>query len=99
MRTKEVRMVRTVALGCLLAAMPHVLAAQTITPIIHPGVQIEAAGKVIQIDPWSLGDPTRAKPAYLILITDDPIHHLDPNAIAKVRKPGTTVLLPPASLS
>jgi L-ascorbate metabolism protein UlaG (beta-lactamase superfamily) len=88
-----------VALGCLLAAMPHALAAQTITPLIHSSVQIEAAGTVIQVDPWSLGDLTGAKPAELILITDDPIHHLDPKAIAKLRKPGTTVLLPAASLS
>jgi L-ascorbate metabolism protein UlaG (beta-lactamase superfamily) len=92
-------MVRTLALACLFAAMPHALAAQTITPIIHSSVQIEAAGQVIQIDPWSLGDLTRAKPADLVLITDDPIHHLDPNAIAKLRKPGTTVFLPTASLS
>ena len=33
-----------------------------ITPLIHSSVQIEHAGKVIQVDPWSLGDLSRAKP-------------------------------------
>ena len=34
-----------------------------ITPFFHSSVQIEHAGKVIQVDPWSLGDLSRAKPA------------------------------------
>src|SRR6185503_3185284 len=42
-----------------------------ITPFFHSSVQIEHAGKVIQVDPWSLGDLSRAKPADLILVTDD----------------------------
>ena len=63
----------------------------------HSSVQIEDAGKVIQIDPWSLGDLSKAKPADLVLITDDPVHHLDPKAIAQVRKPGAPVLVPAAS--
>jgi len=33
----------------------------------------------------------------LILVTDDPIHHLDPKAIAQLRKPGAPVLVPTAS--
>ena len=64
-----------------------------ITPLIHASVQIEHAGKVIQVDPWSLGDLTRAKPADLILITDDPVHHLDPRAIQQLRKPGAPVVI------
>ena len=80
-----------------LALMPIASAAQTITPIIHSSVQIEGAGKVIQVDPWSLGDLTKAKPADLVLVTDDPVHHLDPKAIAQVRKPGAPVLVPTAS--
>lgn len=60
-------------------------------------MQIESDGRVIQVDPWSTGDLTRALPADLILITDDPVHHLDPVAIRKLRKPGAPVLLPPAS--
>jgi L-ascorbate metabolism protein UlaG (beta-lactamase superfamily) len=69
----------------------------TITPLLHSSVQLEGDGKVVQIDPWSRADLSRAKPADLILITDDPIHHLDPKAIAQLRKPGAAVLLPAAS--
>jgi L-ascorbate metabolism protein UlaG (beta-lactamase superfamily) len=69
----------------------------TITPLLHSSVQLEADGKVVQVDPWSRADLSRAKPADLILITDDPIHHLDPKAIAQLRKPGAAVLLPAAS--
>jgi len=65
-----------------------------ITPILHSSVQIEHAGKVIQVDPWSVGDLSRAKPADLILITDDPVHHLDVKAIQQLRKPGAPVVIP-----
>ncbi len=64
-----------------------------ITTFIHSSIQIEHAGKVIQIDPWSLADLSRAKPADLILITDDVGHHLDVKAIARVRKPGAPVVI------
>ena len=64
-----------------------------ITPILHSSVQIEHAGTVVHIDPWSAGDLSEAKPADLILVTDDPGHHLDPEAIAQLRKPGATVVL------
>ena len=69
----------------------------TITPLLHASVQLEYAGKVVQIDPWGDADLARAKPADLILVTDDPIHHLDPKAIAKLRKPGAPVVVPTAS--
>jgi L-ascorbate metabolism protein UlaG (beta-lactamase superfamily) len=64
-----------------------------ITPIIHSSLQIEHAGKVIQVDPWSAGDLSNAKPADLILITDDVGHHLDVKAIARLRKPGAPVII------
>ena len=64
-----------------------------ITPIIHASVQLEHAGKVIQIDPWSAGDLSRAKPADLILVTDDVGHHLDVKAIQRLRKPGAPVVI------
>src|SRR5688500_13541350 len=64
-----------------------------ITPLIHSSVQIEHAGKVIQVDPWSAGDLSRAKPADLILISDDVGHHLDVKAIEKLRKPGAPVVI------
>jgi len=74
-------------------------AAVVVTPLVHASVQLEYAGKVIQVDPWSQADLARAKPADLILITDDPIHHLDPKAIAQLRKPGAPVIVPAASQS
>jgi L-ascorbate metabolism protein UlaG (beta-lactamase superfamily) len=66
----------------------------TITPLIHSSIQIEHAGKVIQIDPWSALDLARYKKADLILITDDPVHHLDVKAIAALRKPNAPVIIP-----
>ena len=63
------------------------------TPIIHASVQVEHAGTVIHVDPWSAGDLSHALPADLILVTDDPGHHLDPEAIARLRKPGAPVVL------
>ena len=64
-----------------------------ITPIIHSSVQIEHGGKVIHVDPWSAGDLTGAKPADLILVTDDVGHHLDVKAIQRLRKPGAPVVI------
>jgi L-ascorbate metabolism protein UlaG (beta-lactamase superfamily) len=64
-----------------------------ITPIVHASVQLEYAGKVIQVDPWSAGDLSRYKPADLILITDDVGHHLDVKAIERLRKPGAPVVI------
>lgn len=64
-----------------------------ITPLVHSSVQIEHAGKVIQVDPWSLGDLSAAKRADLILVTDDVAHHLDVKAIARLRKPGAPVVI------
>jgi L-ascorbate metabolism protein UlaG (beta-lactamase superfamily) len=69
-----------------------------ITPLIHASVQIEHAGRVIQVDPWSVGDLSQAKPADVILITDDVGHHLDVKAIAKLRKPGAPVVMPASGL-
>ena len=64
-----------------------------ITPFIHSSLQIEHAGKVIQIDPWSKGGLARMKPADLIVITDDVGHHLDAAAIKTLRKPGAPVVI------
>ena len=65
----------------------------TITPFTHSDIQLEYGGKVIHIDPWSVSDLSKAKPADLILITDDVGHHLDPKAIARVRKPGAPIVI------
>ena len=64
-----------------------------IKPILHSSVQIEHGGTVVHIDPWTAGDLAPAKPADLILVTDDPGHHLDPAAIKQLRKPGAPVVM------
>ncbi len=95
-------MARPVWLGLGLAACAAAVSAAqpgttvgdiTITTFIHSSVQLEHAGRVIQVDPWSLADLTRAKPADLILVTDDVGHHLDVKAIARLRKPGAPVVI------
>ena len=68
-----------------------------ITPMLHASVQVEHNGTVVQVDPWSAGDLSEAKPADLILVTDDPAHHLDPEAIARLRKPGAPVVVTAAA--
>lgn len=65
-----------------------------ITPFYGAGTQVEFGGIVIHVDPWGRGDYTNAKPADLILITDTPGDHLDPDLIARLRKPGAPVVLP-----
>lgn len=64
-----------------------------ITTFTHSDIQIEFRGKVVHVDPWSVSDLSKAKPADLILITDDVAHHLDVKAIDRVRKPGTPVVV------
>ena len=65
----------------------------TITTFTHSDIQFEYRGKVVHVDPWSVSDLSKAKPADLILITDDVNHHLDPKAIAQIRKPGAPVVI------
>jgi len=64
-----------------------------ITPFVGASVQIEYEGTVIHVDPWSRGDYSNAKPADLILVTDTPGDHFDPDLIAELRKPGAPVVL------
>lgn len=68
-----------------------------ITPLLHSSVQIEHAGTVVHVDPWTAADLSSARPADLILVTDDPGHHLDPAAIEQLRKPGAPVVLTAAA--
>jgi L-ascorbate metabolism protein UlaG (beta-lactamase superfamily) len=88
--------VAVLATGLALAAdrFPASGGSIEITPIVHASVQIEYAGKVVLVDPWSVGDLSRARPADLILISDDVGHHLDLKAIRKLRKPGAPVVIP-----
>ncbi|MGE0450499.1 MAG: MBL fold metallo-hydrolase [Vicinamibacterales bacterium] len=62
-------------------------------PHQHASVQVEHAGRVIQVDP-AQGDLSKAKPADLVLITDIHPDHLSPENLAKVRKSGAPVVMP-----
>ena len=65
----------------------------TVTAIMHGSVQIEHAGKVIQINP-AMGDLKKAKDADLILVTDVHEDHMSLGGIADVRKTGAPVVVP-----
>jgi L-ascorbate metabolism protein UlaG (beta-lactamase superfamily) len=65
-----------------------------VRPFAGAGVQIEYLGLVIHVDPWSRGDYSTAEPADLILVTDVPADHLDPDLIRTLSTPGTTVIVP-----
>lgn len=85
-------------ISCLILLLSCGLAADRIgdieiTTFTHSHIQFEYAGKVIHVDPWSVSDLSKAKPADLILITDDVGHHLDARAIARVRKPNAPVVI------
>lgn len=67
-----------------------------ITALGHASVQIEHGGKVIIVDPvTNQADLSQAKPADLILVTDIHSDHLDPGAIARLRKAQAPVVIPP----
>jgi L-ascorbate metabolism protein UlaG (beta-lactamase superfamily) len=75
-----------------------------ITPIQHGSLAIEAGGQVIEVDPAVSGfgavppDFSKVPKADLVLITDIHEDHLDKANLAKVRKPGATVIIPSAAL-
>jgi L-ascorbate metabolism protein UlaG (beta-lactamase superfamily) len=81
-------------LGCALTPASNAQSELRITPFTGASVQLEYRDLVIHVDPWSSGDYSRAKPADLILVTDTPTDHLDPDLISRLRKPGAPVILP-----
>ena len=74
-------------------SVPGAAGSIEITTLLHAGVQLEYRGTVVQVDPWDRLRLPDAKPADLILISDDPGHHLDVDAIERLRKPGASVVL------
>src|ERR1700759_1460662 len=68
-----------------------------VTAITHASFQLEYGDKVVHVDPTGAGDYSAAKQADLVLVTDIHEDHLDPAAIAKVRKAGAPVVAPKAA--
>jgi len=67
-----------------------------ITPVYHASLEIEAAGKVIIIDPAKPANFAGLPQADLILITDIHGDHLDPDLIKAESKADTTIIAPAA---
>ncbi len=89
-----------VALTAVFAAGPDVIQTSAgdvkITPISHGSVMLEIEGRAWHIDPWSKGDYSSLPKADVILITDIHGDHMDPKAIAAIRKSSTTIVAPAA---
>jgi len=68
----------------------------TITFVGHATLVIAWGPLVVHVDPvGEYADFTKLPKADLVLVTHDHFDHLDPAAIAAVRKPGTEILLTP----
>jgi L-ascorbate metabolism protein UlaG (beta-lactamase superfamily) len=91
------------ALGVALAQQTNALPSDVeptsngdvrITPIHHASVMLEWRGKVIDVDPVGSAYYEGLPKADLILITHDHGDHMDPKAIATIRKPSTLFVVP-----
>jgi L-ascorbate metabolism protein UlaG (beta-lactamase superfamily) len=82
------------SLTCQTEVFPAAAGEIRITPFAGASVQIEYRGAVIHVDPWRRVDYSTALPADLILVTDTPTDHLDPDLIATLRGPRTVVIVP-----
>ncbi len=69
----------------------------TITPIQHASLLLRAGGQALYADPVSRGGYEGLPLADVILITDIHGDHLDVGMIARLRKPGTVMVAPPAA--
>jgi L-ascorbate metabolism protein UlaG (beta-lactamase superfamily) len=67
-----------------------------ITPLNHASTLIEAAEKVIYLDPAKPVKFSGLPKADLILITDIHGDHMDPDSIKEITKPGTEIISSPA---
>jgi len=68
-----------------------------LTALGHSSLIWEWQGQVIHIDPWSKqADYSTLPPADFIFVTHEHMDHLDKDAIAQVKNPGTRLLVNPA---
>ncbi|MDE0296367.1 MAG: MBL fold metallo-hydrolase [Bryobacterales bacterium] len=67
-----------------------------ITPVLHGTVLIEIEDRAWYVDPWSRADYSSLPKADVILITDIHGDHMDPKAIAAIRKADTRIVGPAA---
>ena len=65
-----------------------------ITAITHAGAQLVQGDLVVAVDPWGIMGLEGLQTADLILVTDNPGHHLDPEAIAALSNDDTIVVMP-----
>jgi L-ascorbate metabolism protein UlaG (beta-lactamase superfamily) len=70
--------------------------AVTMTPIQHASFTLEAAGQIIYVDPSPAALFQDRRKADLILITDIHADHMDPGAIAALKKDATKIIAPAA---
>ena len=96
---------RMLALFLLVGSLAIGLAADTvstsagdvkITPVMHGTVLLEIDGRAWYLDPWSRADYASLPKADVILITDIHGDHMDPKAIAAIRKSNTQIVAPAA---
>jgi len=96
---------RTLLLFLLVGSLTFGVAADTlstsagdvkITPVMHGTVLLEIEGRAWYVDPWSNADLSSLPKADVILITDVHGDHMDPKAIAAVRKSNTQIVAPAA---
>ena len=67
-----------------------------ITPVLHGTVLLEIEGRAWYVDPWSRADYSALPKADVILITDIHGDHMDPKAVAAIRKVDTRIVAPAA---
>src|SRR5579863_4008251 len=84
------------AFGVEVQVFPTSAGPVKITPLYHASTLIEAAGKVIYLDPAKPAKFAGLPKADLILITDIHGDHMDPDSLKVISKAETEILAAPA---